>query len=447
MKKQTPATSQPQAAPAVRLFAGLFGGFLALALLKFSNVAIFEDLAVRPTNGWEWAINPWPVGIGYGLLAVLAVLGAVVARWELRSPKWLLTLPLAWFVWQLISATQTVDAALTAATLKHFAACVVCFYLGYFGLGRLERPVVFFACLIGALALVIAVGFEQHFGGIKETRQYFITYLYPKMASVPPDYWKKISSDRIWGTLFYPNALAGALLLLLPMALTVILQDFTRLTIGARRFVAAVVGAGGLACLYWSGSKGGWLLMLLLGLVALLRLPFALRWKMTLVGVVLVLGLTGFGLKYAGFFRKGATSVSARIDYWQAAARTAAANPVLGTGPGTFAIPYGKIKRPESEMARLVHNDYLQQASDSGVVGLVTFGAFVAGSLMLTMRRSGGANGEAMRFAVWLGLLGWWLQGFMEFGLYMPALAWPGFALSGWLLATAKRFDKPSPAA
>ena len=92
-------------------------------------------------------------------------------------------------------------------------------------------------------------------------------------------------------------------------------------------------------------------------------------------------------------------------------------------------------------------NAETKQRSDAGVVGLVTFGAVVAGRLVLTLRRSGNANGEAMRFAVWLGLLGWWLQGFMEFGLYMPALAWPGFALTGWLLATAKRFDKPGPTA
>jgi hypothetical protein len=59
--------------------------------------------------------------------------------------------------------------------------------------------------------------------------------------------------------------------------------------------------------------------------------------------------------------------------------------------------------------------------------------------------RSVAAEG-GVRFGVWLGLLGWALQGFFEFGLYIPALAWSGFALMGWLLATApNRFDKPRP--
>jgi O-antigen ligase len=291
------------------------------------------------------------------------------------------------------------------------------------------------------------VGFEQRFGGLKASREYFFETIYPTMPSFPPEYLKKMSSERIFSTLFYPNSLAGVLLMLLPAALTVILNDVTQLTVTARRFVAGVVGVGGLACLYWSGSKGGWLLMLLLGLLTLLRLPFARRLKLVLVGLVLAVGLAGFGVKYASFFRRGATSVGARFDYWQAAARTAVAHPVFGTGPGTFAIPFAKIKRPESEMARLVHNDYLQQASDSGFVGLATFGAFVVGVLIRTRPRPGEGWGS-VRFAVWLGLLGWWLQGLLEFGLYIPALAWCGFALMGWLLATAgKPFDKPATSA
>ena len=160
------------------------------------------------------------------------------------------------------------------------------------------------------------------------------------------------------------------MLLLLPAALAALWQLRALLTPAARGFLMGLVGIAGLACLYWSGSKGGWLLMLLLGLLALLRLPFSQRLKIALVAGVLLVGLAGFFWKYATFFQKGATSVSARFDYWRAAVQTAKDKPLFGTGPGTFAIAYEKIKRPESEMARLVHNDYLEQASDSGLVGL-----------------------------------------------------------------------------
>jgi O-antigen ligase len=423
-------------------FAGLFGAFLGVALLKFGNPPITEKWVTTPTQFYEFVFSyPWPISWAYGLLALVTVAGMSVARWKSAAPWWLVALPLAWLGWQFIAGTQSVDSALTQLTLKHFAACAICFYLGYFSLSRVQRLWLFWIGLLGGFLVVLAAGWEQHFGGLEASRRYFFLYVYPQLKEVSPDYLKKINSTRIFATLFYPNTLAGALLLLLSAALAGLWQLRAFLTPAARwllRFLVALVGAAGLACLYWSGSKGGWLLMLLLGLVALLRLPFERRLKAALVTVILLAGLAGFFLKYAGFFQKGATSVSARFDYWRAAAQTARDKPLFGTGPGTFAIAYQKLKRPESEMARLVHNDYLEQASDSGVVGLVAYTLFIVGALAWSFPRastSAAAGPEHWQvFAVWLGILGWSLQSLAEFGLYIPALAWSAFAFLGWLL-------------
>jgi O-antigen ligase len=181
--------------------------------------------------------------------------------------------------------------------------------------------------------------------------------------------------------------------------------------------------------------------MLLLGLLVLLRLPFARQFKIAAVTLVLLAGLAGFFWKHSGLFQKGATSVSARFDYWRAAVQTARACPLFGTGPGTFSIPYQKIKRPESEMSRLVHNDYLEQASDSGLAGFLTYALFIIGGLAWSFPRG---SGQWRTFAVWLGVLGWSLQSFVEFGLYIPALAWPAFAFLGWLLGHSRNpIDNP----
>ena len=101
----------------------------------------------------------------------------------------------------------------------------------------------------------------------------------------------KFAKGRVNGTLVYPNALAGSLLLLLPAMLATLWQARELLTAPARLFLMGLVGAAGLACLYWSGSKGGWLLMLLLGLIALLRLPFRKEFKAALIAVLLLAGL------------------------------------------------------------------------------------------------------------------------------------------------------------
>ena len=424
-----------------RLFAVAFGALLGLAFLKFVNPAVFDKWVDWPANGYQWVINPWPVAIAYWMLAAVVLLGLLVVRVAVPARWWLLGLPVAWLGWQFASATHTVDVELTRSTLKHFTACGVCFYLGLFALARLRKPMYFLVPICGAFVAVIAVGIQQHFGGLEASRQYFFTHVYPQTPSVAPEYLKKILSDRIFSTQFYPNALAGVVLLLLPVTMAVIWQTERWLTAAARAFLIGVVGLAALACLYWSGSKGGWLLMLVLGLAVLLRMPLTKRWKLSLVSVILIVGLAGFSLKYMGFFQRGATSVSARFDYWNAALRIAVANPLLGTGPGTFAIPYKEIKRPESEMARLTHNDYLQQASDSGLVGFVFYMAFVAGALYFGRPWSAVSAGdqETLRLSIWLGLLGWSLQSLFEFGLYIPALAWYGFACLGLLLGCSAK--------
>jgi hypothetical protein len=437
------------------LFAGLFGAFLGLGLLKFCNPPIMEKWTTVPADIWEMVFGgAWPSAWAYALLALLAVLGLSVARWKVPPQPWLLALPLAWLLWQCLAAAQGVDSKLAWATVKHFAACVVCFYLGYFALSRSSSLRPFWTILFCALFLVFVDGWYQHFGGLEETRRYFYLYELPKikeeMREVPPELLKRVNSTRVSSTLFYPNALAGAVLLLLPMALGVIGLARRMFTAGARTFLMVAFGIGGLGCLFWSGSKGGWLLVLILGLLALLQLRLPKAARTSLVCAVLVLGLGGFFLRYSGFFQKGATSVTARFDYWRAAAWITFENPVFGTGPGTFVIPYTRIKPPEAESSRLVHNDYLEQASDSGLPGCLFYTAFVAGVLYWTRPRrvepspiatkgepaAPEAQRDWLRVWVWLGVLGWALQGFMEFGLYIPALAWPAFAFLGWLLGS-----------
>ncbi len=487
-RKTAPSIPTPLAA---RLFAALFGAFLALTLLKFGNPPIMSKWEVTPITFVEIMVGtPWPLNWAYRLMvAVIAVAVFGVFRLKPRPPLWLTLLPALWLVWQIAAGANSVDKQLSHATLMHFLGCVVCFYLGLFALSRVEDLQPFFIGLLCGLALVFAIGFDQHFGGLAESRKYFYRQmeLYPlQRETIPPEFIKKIESTRIYSTLFYPNTLAGVVLLFLPLMLvaTPKLQERLQGVSSSRMPVMAailgtalaclylyllnshvgwilvlllglamilpvpnwvpaiVLGLGAGACLFWSGSKGGWLLLLFLGLLVLLRVPFGKRLKVGLVTISLVGGLAGFFIKYAGFFRKGATSVVARFDYWCAALQTAGEHPILGTGPGTFSIPYQVLKRPESEMARLVHNDYLEQASDSGIPSLLAYSSLIIGGLIWTYRRTvltAETPPEArLRFALWLGLLGFALQGLFEFPAYIPALGWPAFAFLGLLLGKAR---------
>lgn len=454
------------ASPCWRAFPVVLGGFLGLCLLKFGNPPIMEEFVSAPSDIYELLLGyPWPIQWAYALLSVLA-LGAGVLLAKRRLPRQdlmgargtsdrdfrlrrvLVSLPLAWWLWQLLAGSQSSAPDLTGPVLVHFGATVVCFYLGYFVLRYEPLGGGFWLPILVCFWLVMVAGWQQHFGGLEQTRRYFYLYIYPQLKEVPPEYLKKMTSTRIFGTLFYPNALAGALLLLLPPLLAWACGLKRWLTPGARGLVAGITVAGALACLAWSGSKGGWLIAMAMLALALLRLPLGRRFKVLFVSVLILVGLVGFFWRYAAFFQRGATSVGARFDYWRAALTVTGEHPFLGSGPGSFGRAYSSIRPPGSEPARLAHNDYLQQASDSGIPGLILFAAFIAGGLFLAYpRRADGAGGDGeaaqpfwgstnewQDYAIWLGLLGWSLQGLMEFGLYIPALAWPAFTLFGWKL-------------
>ena len=83
--------------------------------------------------------------------------------------------------------------------------------------------------------------------------------------------------------------------------------------------------------------------------------------------------------------------------------------PIFGSGPGTFQRSYEQLKAPESEMARLTHNDYLEQFSDSGIIGGLAYLAWIASALWLIAKRTW-LPGNLPVFAVFAGLLAWLLN-------------------------------------
>jgi O-antigen ligase len=460
MRRTTPA-SHPQAFStgsgqgAQTGFAMVAGIFLFLVVVKFGDPVILDAMIVPPENWLEAVYESWRLKWAYWMLVPVLATGLLVIRWKrlfhpnlnpnpspgpIRPPccnrpvsKVLLFFPLIWLVWQFIAAAHTVSPALTAVTLGHFTTCVALFYLAYLALGGISNPWPLWAGLALALAWVIRAGFDQHFGGLEATRR--MVYEMPNWRGAGPEYLKRLASDRIFSTFMYPNALAGGLLLLLPLSLVFVWLLTPKVGVTVRRAFVIILGGCGLACLYWSGSKAGWLVMLATALIVLLHLPLQAPGKHWLICGIIVIGLAGFAARYAKFFERGSTSVVARFDYWAAAARIAREHPIFGTGPGTFSVAYRKVKNPSSEMAQLVHNDYLEQASDSGIVGFLSFFAMIIGLLTFLYRCRIKKHGDfyQIHFAVWLGLVGLFLHSIVEFHLYYPAFAWPAFFLMGWM--------------
>jgi hypothetical protein len=451
------------------IFALVFGVFLGLCLWKFGNPVILDHKIVPPKTWADFLNDAWPTHWANWFWVPLACWGGWLVLKDGVKPGrpgmasiWLWLLPLIWLVWQFVSATQTVDADLTGATLWQFSGCVAAYFLGarLFNRGRLMRWLLIGLLAVFAFCLVRAVNqrvseFPQNYQVLVEGERTGWTNFPPATVAemesegvivftngVPvanPVILTKFAKGRVCGTLVYPNALAQIILLLWPVALVLAVGATRRLRPAVRWLAIGLTVFLGGTSFFWSGSKLGWLLGIGLGGLVLLRLDWPRKLKFMAVAAVLILGLGVFAVRFHQYFAAGATSAGARLDYWRAAVQTTEARPGFGTGPGTFQRPYAALKSPDSEMARLTHNDYLEQFSDSGVLGGLAYTAWIVLALAAASRKLWRA-GDPFQFAIYLGVLGWFAQGFGEFGLFVPALAWTAFTLLGW---TVGQFDGP----
>ena len=469
--------TKPPAAKHEALYAVVFGLFLGLCIWKFGDPVILEHKITPPVTLSDYWNDAWPPHWAGWILLPLLVWGALLVfqgdafkeGLSKKFPlKWLWILPLVWLGWQFVSATQTVDADLTKATLWQFCGFVACYFLGVllFARDQLVRWLLIGTLLAFTFSLIRAVDqrvFEyplnyqtlvegEHAGWtnfppatIAEMKTDGIIITTNGVDVANPVILTKFAKGRVSGTLVYPNALAEIILLLWPVSLVLAFCATRNLRPLVRMAAIALTIFLGGAAFFWTGSKLGWLISIgLVGLV-LLRLDWPKKLKLAAVAGVFVLGLGVFAVRFHHYFEAGATSAGARFDYWRAAVQTTAAHPLFGTGPGTFQRPYARLKSPDSEMARLAHNDYLEQFSDSGILGGLAYTAWILLALIVAGKRLWRSD-DHFSFAIFLGLVGWFAQGFGEFGLYVPALAWTAFTLLGSIIGQQSgkiiQFDK-----
>ena len=302
------------------------------------------------------------------------------------------------------------------------AACTAAYLLAV-NLGS-SRParIALAAGLAAGVILVSLYGLYQYFCGLNETRALLSGAM--KGGDQSSAFASRVSSDAIFSTFFYPNALAGYLIIAIPFIASIVLWPmadalpacygiYLGVLLGASvgwgmfsdlwgrplllvyLFVAAGALLSGLTlaerkgsrlCLslcalplvilpLWvlslTSSEGAWLAMFL----SVLFTPLVVRGRYRLAAVIgLVVLSVALLAVLADLIPAGARdSVGARVDYWRAAVKMWRENPVRGLGPGGFAGAYARFRTPGSEEGRMPHNIYLGLASETGIIGLAAF--------------------------------------------------------------------------
>jgi O-antigen ligase len=222
-----------------------------------------------------------------------------------------------------------------------------------------------------------------------------------------------LPKTEIYSTIGNPNYLAAVMAFLLPVtaALARVPRADGGMGRGWRMLLWASALCSGVAVIL-SRSKGG-LVAVVAGLVFfLLLLAHAEQWTMKrllaaagrwLAAGLLVLAVAGGLMLGMGtvdalttewarlsHLSWEAPTIKGRLLMWQTAARMIAAHPVVGIGAGTFGAQYQPYRaqvfdrvtepaavypasEPSYNETGQVHNDYLQLAAETGLVGLALF--------------------------------------------------------------------------
>jgi O-antigen ligase len=219
---------------------------------------------------------------------------------------------------------------------------------------------------------------------------------------------------RVFSTFVNPDFLAGYLLLTFPITVAAFSQARERLA----KFSIGVGLALQSACLLMTGSRAG-VIVMALALFTWLVLSIyteaaAGRWKgmAAALAVVLVSALLGSAPLFSrvvdvtgpaadsGTMNTGQVASNTqgysgdfRRWTWTGTVRMAKANPLLGTGIGTFEVAYPRYA--ETAYTAHAHNSYLQWTAETGVPGLLFLlstlaaaTAFAAHILLLQRRQT-----------------------------------------------------------
>ncbi len=318
-----------------------------------------------------------------------------------------------------------------------------------------EKNLTAYSLLLPVMLIVVVLvslyGIYQHYWGLERTRQ----AVQMLDIQLPPAFLARLATHQVFSTFVFPPALAGYLVILLPLAITLFILVRGRWP----KVLPGLALAVGVLCLYFTHSKGGWGIFIF----SLPLLAFILvgqkhrRWMLLLffiaIGLFFILVLSGIApyVELQGLI----ASFSVRVDYWRAGLGMLRDYPLFGSGLGTFGSIYAQYKLPGAEETRFAHNNYLQIWTETGILGIVSFfwlwGAFLRAGWRTIKDKSPVPSPQSpvinyqlqkgLVIGCYVGVIAFLIHSLVDFGLYVPGIATYVWLFMGMVIATGQSFN------
>ncbi len=323
--------------------------------------------------------------------AVVLLAGAWVAlglgRGRLRAPRLPLLVPAGLFVLvAFVCVFRASNRYAAWGTFVHFTTCLLVFVMAAALASRPAAAKWLAAALVATAAVVAGFGIDQYFVGMDKTEKLAQDQPMPgRSAAFATNVRGRFHDRRAFSVFDLPNTLAGFLILAFPLACAAAASVPSGRAAWLMRSLLGLAAVSLVVCLVLTFSKAGWLVFAGVACAMLLWMLARGRRQVMRIGLV---AAAAFAVLVAAFSFTGALklpglqryawSASARWGYWQGAWQMLGDHPWLGVGPGNFAEHFFHYKTPTGEETRFAHNDYLQIACETGVLGAAAFAALLA---------------------------------------------------------------------
>jgi putative inorganic carbon (HCO3(-)) transporter len=405
---------------------------VALLLAGLGGGMLFDNVVPQPHFG---PLN-YLAGPVSGILAAFALLALTWRPGPAAWPRGAAALFLGFGTWALLSVTRSEDLHSSLTTLVILGSALAAGGAA----ARLSRRTENALVLAGALTLAGTVAAAA---GVQE---FLAAYRAGNIG------W------RVFAGFVNPDFLAGYLLVTIPVALALLASPLR----AAGRLLAAFALLLQVVCLLLTQSRLGLVALLLelaaFGVLALRSraLAQAARRVLAIAGVVVVaasIPVAGPMVRRMAGIGTDSHSARFRLLTWRGAVNMANANPVLGTGVGTFEAAYPR--HAVVGYTQHTHNSFVQVAAETGWVGLSLLAAAFGAALWSILRAPRGADEEdapsrsLLRIGVAALLTGSLAHNLFDSDLYIPAIAVTlGLAVGlGLGLASPQGEEEPRPAA
>ena len=351
-------------------------------LLTLAQVGVGIDVVLRIFGGGGVASQAEPAfeltRIGIAFTTAFFVFAAIaLSRKPICTPPWYLCVPVALALGALALAAAGAEDPLVAWVRWLSYGSHALFGFVVFVLVRLRLGLWVVATLLAAAIPMLALAAHERMVQLPAAAAAFAVDATSTGLSTELNrsVEERLSHASVSGPFSIPNGLGGWAAMVAVCALM--------LTRSVRSWPVMLCALAAVVVMAASGQKGCWLVaMAALAVAWLFQLG---SWWRRGALAALVLGIAFYWAVLFGCAPStvetfpGGVSVAVRTEYAVAATRLIRERPLLGWGPGGFSTHMVRVKVPEGEETRFVHNDALELAVDGGLVSCLLVGLALCG--------------------------------------------------------------------